>query len=168
METLYLTNAAGGINKEFSAGDLMIIEDQLNLSGTNPLIGPNLDQYGLRFPDAAAIYSAPLRALAAKTAMEIDLNIRKGVYAFTTGPSFETPAEIKMMRIMGADAVGMSTVPEALVANHARMQVFGLSLIANLASGMSPVELTHEEVMATMDKVALQANRFISLMISRL
>ena len=168
VKDLLLTNAAGGINLQFKPGHLMVIEDHINLAGSNPLIGENLEQYGVRFPDAANVYSRDLQVRAHALANSIDLKLQSGVYLFTPGPSFETPAEIRMMRTLGADAVGMSTVPEALVANHAGMRVFGLSLIANLASGMSQTTLTHEEVLATMSKVEKQANNFITLMVSNL
>ncbi|MDH3652278.1 MAG: purine-nucleoside phosphorylase [Saprospiraceae bacterium] len=168
VETLFLTNAAGAINTEFVPGNLMLIQDHINLVGNNPLIGLNLERYGLRFPDAASIYTPALQDLASEIADEMNLDLKKGVYVFTTGPSFETPAEIRMMRTIGADVVGMSTVPEAIVANHAGMQVFGLSLVSNYGSGMSPVVLTHEEVMETMSKVSIEANQFINMIISRL
>ena len=165
---LFLTNAAGGINEHFAPGDLMVITDHINLLSQNPLIGPNLDHYGVRFPDASKIYTPSLRQTAFEISRAMALPLQKGTYLYTSGPSFETPAEIRMMRTLGADVVGMSTVPEALVANHAGMQVFGLSLVANLAAGMSDTELTHQEVMATMDKVAVKANTFITAMIERM
>ncbi len=168
VQTLFLTNAAGGINVQFQPGQLMVIEDHINLTGNNPLIGPNLDHYGLRFPDAAKIYDPILQQIAQECAKEMDLNLQSGIYLFTSGPSFETPAEIRMMRTLGADVVGMSTVPEALVANHAGLRTFGLSLVANLASGLSSTTLTHEEVLSTMAKVSEKTNQFISLIVSRL
>ena len=168
VRTLFLTNAAGGINKHFTPGDLMVITDHINLVSQNPLIGPNLEHYGVRFPDASNIYTPSLRQAAFEISEAMNLPMQKGTYLYTSGPSFETPAEIRMMRTLGADVVGMSTVPEALVANHAGMQVFGLSLVANLAAGMSEAELTHQEVMATMNKVASKANAFITAMIERM
>ncbi len=146
--TLLLTNAAGGINTRFRPGDLMIIEDHINLMGDNPLKGPNLAQLGPRFPDLSEAYSREcVRELEAAAVAE-EIPVHHGVYAGVLGPTYETPAEVRMLRTMGADAVGMSTVPETIAANHLGVRVSGVSLITNLAAGLSPQKLTHEEVMA--------------------
>lgn len=149
IKTLILTNAAGGIAGGLSQGALMLISDHLNLMGVNPLRGPNDDRLGARFPDMTEVYSRQLqeRAVAEAAAMGIDL--RRGVYAALTGPSYETPAEIRMLRGLGADAVGMSTVPEAIVARHMGMQVLGISCITNMAAGVSDQLINHDEVMET-------------------
>lgn len=153
VKTLILTNAAGGVNTSFSPGDLMLISDHINYSLSNPLIGPNLDDFGPRFPDASDIYTARLRASVQKTAASAGLRLQEGVYMMFSGPSYETPAEIRMARILGADAVGMSTVPEALVAAHCGMQVLGISCITNMAAGVLPQKLDHAEVMETAARV---------------
>lgn len=146
IETLVLTNAAGGLNPAFSPGEIMLIEDHLNLHYASPLFGPNVDEWGPRFPDMTAVYDEDLRALAQEVARETNYLLRGGVYASCPGPQYETPAEIKMLRVLGADAVGMSTVPEAIVARHMGVRVLGFSLISNLAAGISPTPLNHEEV----------------------
>lgn len=153
VKTLILTNAAGGVNTSFSPGDLMLISDHINYSFSNPLIGPNLDDFGPRFPDASDIYTARLRASVQKAAASAGLRLQEGVYMMFSGPSYETPAEIRMARILGADAVGMSTVPEALVAAHCGMQVLGISCITNMAAGVLPQKLDHAEVMETAARV---------------
>lgn len=153
VKTLILTNAAGGVNTSFSPGDLMLISDHINYSFFNPLIGPNLDDFGPRFPDASDIYTARLRASVQKAAASAGLRLQEGVYMMFSGPSYETPAEIRMARILGADAVGMSTVPEALVAAHCGMQVLGISCITNMAAGVLPQKLDHAEVMETAARV---------------
>ncbi len=145
--TLILTNACGAINMNFKPGELMIIEDHLNLVSDNPLIGENIKEFGPRFPDASGIYTKSLRKIAKDSAKELKLNLKEGVYAWWTGPSYETPAEIKMIRILGADAVGMSTVPEALVASHMGMEVLGISCLTNMASGILDQKLSHQEVL---------------------
>jgi len=145
-EILFLTNAAGGVNTSFHAGDLMLIKDHISLFAPNPLIGPNLDRLGTRFPDMSHVYAPQLQELIRKTAAEQGIFLQEGVYAQLTGPSFESPAEIRMMRTLGCDAVGMSTVVEAIAANHCGMKVCGISCISNLAAGMNPVPLNHEEV----------------------
>ncbi|MCL2432970.1 MAG: purine-nucleoside phosphorylase [Clostridia bacterium] len=143
LKTLILTNAAGGINPAFTPGDIMIITDHLNLTGQNPLAGENEEQYGPRFPDMSGVYDPFL----INKAGEIDAGLKKGIYAGLLGPSFETPAEIRMLRIMGADAVGMSTVTEAIAARHMGLRVLGLSCITNLAAGVTENPLNHEEVL---------------------
>ncbi len=147
-ETLVVTNAAGSVNTKIGAGTLMVINDHINFSGLNPLVGPNDEAIGPRFPDMSAAYDAQLRKKLANAARLENVELASGVYLFTTGPSFETPAEIRMFERMGADAVGMSTVPEAIAANHAGMRVVGLSLITNLAAGIADQPITHEETLA--------------------
>ncbi|MCK5808011.1 purine-nucleoside phosphorylase [bacterium] len=146
VKTLIVTNAAGGVNPSFEAGELMVIEDHLNMMGTNPLIGVNFQELGTRFPDMSIPYSKRLIDMIRSVAMKSDISLRSGVYAGMTGPSFETPSEIKMLGILGASAVGMSTVPEVIVANHAGMEVGGVSFISNKGSGLSDNPLSHEEV----------------------
>lgn len=149
VKTLIITNAAGAVNKEFQPADLMLITDHINLMGTNPLIGPNDETLGTRFPDMSEIYKKDLIKLAQDCAKEIGIEIKKGVYAAFTGPCYETPAEIKMLNMLGADAVGMSTIPEAIVANYCSMKVLGLSCISNCAAGVQTKPLSHEEVIET-------------------
>jgi purine-nucleoside phosphorylase len=161
VKTLLLTNAAGGINTKFGQGALMVIDDHLNLLGSNPLIGPNDERFGLRFPDMSEVYSRRLRALADEAARAMGLPIEHGVYVAVTGPSYETPAEIRAFRVLGADAVGMSTVPEAIVARHMGMEVLGISCISNMAAGILPQPLTAEEVIETTGRVRAQ---FIGLL----
>jgi len=160
IKTLLLTNAAGGINVRFGQGALMVIDDHINLLGTNPLIGANDDRFGRRFPDMSAIYSPRLRAIADEAARAIGLPIEHGVYVAVTGPSYETPAEIRAFRTLGADAVGMSTVPEAIVARHMGIEVLGVSCISNMAAGILPQPLTEEEVIETTHRVR---DQFIAL-----
>ena len=146
VKQLVLTNACGGVNLSFTPGDLMLISDHINYSGANPLIGPNLDAFGPRFPDCSDIYTARLRKIIRKKAAEAGIGLQEGVYAMYSGPNYETPAEIRMFRILGADTVGMSTVPEALVAAHCGMEVVGISCITNMAAGVLPQKLSHAEV----------------------
>ena len=152
VETVIVTNAAGGINTSFQPGDLMIITDHLNLAGNNPLIGANLDAHGPRFVDLTETYSLRGQAILRQAAAKEGIHLQQGVYTWVTGPSYETPAEIRYMRTVGGDAVGMSTVPEAIVAKHCGMEVLGISCITNLASGMQS-SLNHEEVMEISAKV---------------
>ena len=161
IRTLLLTNAAGGINAGFGEGALMVIDDHINLLGTNPLIGPNDDRFGTRFPDMSNVYSPRLRAIADRASAESGVPVEHGVYIAVTGPSYETPAEIRAFRTLGADAVGMSTVPEAIVARHMGIEVLGISCISNMAAGMLPQPLTAEEVIATTSRVRGQ---FIALL----
>ena len=160
VEKLIVTNAAGGINTEFGCGDLMLITDHINLCGKNPLIGRNLDSFGLRFPDMSQAYSKELLEIAKKVAKKIDLPLKEGVYMYFSGPSFETPAEIRAARTLGADAAGMSTVPEVIVANHCGINVLGISCITDMAGGVLQQPLTHIEVMETTEKVK---EKFIEL-----
>jgi purine-nucleoside phosphorylase len=150
---IVLTNAAGGINTGFAQGALMIIDDHINLLGSNPLIGPNEDRFGPRFPDMSEVYSQRLRALADEAAAARGVPVSHGVYAAVHGPSYETPAEIRYLRTIGADAVGMSTVPEAIAARHMGLDVLGISCITNMAAGVLPGPLRHEEVMETARRV---------------
>ncbi len=154
VKTLIITNAAGAVNKKLKPVDLMIINDHINLMGTNPLIGENEDELGTRFPDMSEVYKKDLIKIAKDSAKELKISVKEGVYAATSGPSYETPAEIKMLQIIGADAVGMSTVPEAIVANYASMKVLGISCITNYASGVQKTTLSHQEVIETAGKVA--------------
>jgi purine-nucleoside phosphorylase len=153
VKVLILTNAAGGINTAFSAGALMVIDDHINFMGDNPLVGPNDDRFGLRFPDMTEVYSRRLRGLADAAAKEKGIAIAHGVYVALRGPSYETPAEIRSFRTLGADAVGMSTVPEAIAARHMGMEVLGISCITNMAAGILPQPLHHSEVMETARRV---------------
>jgi purine-nucleoside phosphorylase len=161
VKRFILTNAAGGINAAFAQGALMIIDDHINLMGSNPLIGPNDDRFGPRFPDMSEVYSARLRKMADEAARAKGVGVSHGIYLATHGPSYETPAEIRLFRSMGADAVGMSTVPEAIAARHLGMEVLGISCISNMAAGISPQPIVHEEVLATMQRVR---SSFISLL----
>jgi len=161
VKVLILTNAAGGVNAGFAAGTLMIIDDHINLLGSNPLIGPNDDRFGPRFPDMTDVYSPRLRALAEEAAGAVGMTLPHGVYAASHGPSYETPAEVRYLRIIGADAIGMSTVPEAIVARHMGIEVLGVSCITNAAAGVLPQPLNHEEVLETAARVR---GKFISLL----
>jgi purine-nucleoside phosphorylase len=153
IKTLILTNASGGINVTLSQGALMVISDHLNLMGVNPLRGPNDERFGPRFPDMSTVYSPGLQELVVEEAKAINVEVRRGIYAALSGPSYETPAEIHLLRTLGADAVGMSTVPEAIVARHMGLEVLGISCITNMAAGISDEPINHEEVMATGDRV---------------
>jgi len=144
--TVLLTNAAGGVNPAFSPGDLVLISDHLNLTGANPLMGTNDDRLGTRFPDLTDLYSTDLRALARGVGDEVGVDLQEGVYAWFSGPTYETPAEIQMVSRMGGDLVGMSTVPEAIAVRHMGAKVMGISLCTNLAAGISPTPLSHDEV----------------------
>jgi len=149
IKTLVLTNAAGGINVQLTQGALMMISDHVNLMGVNPLVGPNDERFGPRFPDMSAVYSPELQELVVEEAKAINVAVRRGIYGALSGPSYETPAEIHLLRNLGADAVGMSTVPEAIVARHMGIEVLGISCITNMAAGISDEPINHEEVMAT-------------------
>lgn len=153
IKSLILTNAAGGINVDFEPGMLMLICDHLNLLGTNPLIGRNDERFGQRFPDMSYVYDRDYQELAMQEANSLGIKMRRGVYAALTGPSYETPAEIRLFRIFGADAVGMSTVPEAIVARQMGIKVLGISCITNLAAGVTDEPINHEEVMETGERV---------------
>ncbi|MBR6570447.1 MAG: purine-nucleoside phosphorylase [Clostridia bacterium] len=153
VKTLIVTNAAGGVNTSYEPGDLMLITDFINLTGKNPLTGPNLDEFGPRFPDMSRAYDRDLQKLAVETAAKLGIKLQQGVYCWLNGPTFETPAEIRMTRILGADAVGMSTVPETIVARHSGINVLGFSCITNMAAGILDQPLNHEEVMETGNRV---------------
>jgi purine-nucleoside phosphorylase len=161
VETLILTNAAGGINTGFTQGALMVIDDHINLTGTNPLAGANDERLGPRFPDMSEVYSLRLRKIADESGRAGGIPLQHGVYAALEGPSYETPAEIRYLRTIGADAVGMSTVPEALAARHMGLEVLAISCITNMAAGVLPQPLRHDEVMATARRVRGQ---FIGLL----
>ena len=153
IKTLILTNASGGINVQLSQGALMVISDHLNLMGDNPLRGPNDERFGPRFPDMSAVYAPELQEIVIEEARAIGTEVRRGIYGALSGPSYETPSEIHLLRNLGADAVGMSTVPEAIVARHMGLEVLGISCITNMAAGISDEPISHEEVMATGDRV---------------
>lgn len=165
VETLLLTNAAGGVNLDFRPGDLMLISDHINLSGANPLIGPNLEGFGPRFPDMSGVYTRELREKLKPLAAQAGLALREGVYMMYSGPNYETPAEIRAFRALGADAVGMSTVPEALVARHCGMRVMGVSCITNMAAGVLPQALCHQEVVEAAARAKGDFTRLLELMI---
>lgn len=150
--SVIVTNACGGVNESFVPGDLMLINDQINYMGANPLIGENLEEFGPRFPDMSDAYTAQYRQVAHEVGEKLHLNLKEGVYMGFSGPTYETPAEIRMARTMGADAVGMSTVPEVIVAAHSGLKVLGVSCITNLAAGMQ-ANLNHEEVVETTQRV---------------
>ena len=166
VKTVVLTNACGGVNLSFHPGDLMLISDHINFSGANPLIGPNLDAFGPRFPDMSDLYTASLRAAIKEKAAQAGIGLREGVYAMYSGPNYETPAEIRMFRTLGADTVGMSTVPEALVAGHCGMQVVGISCVTNMAAGVLPVKLSHAEVTETANRVGKTFRGLIDLILT--
>ncbi|WP_299088201.1 purine-nucleoside phosphorylase [uncultured Metabacillus sp.] len=168
VETLIVTNAAGGINEAFEAGDLMLITDHINNMGTNPLIGPNDANIGVRFPDMSESYSKKLRELAKRTAKELNIKLQEGVYVANTGPSYETPAEVRALRIIGGDAVGMSTVPEVIIARHAGLNVLGISCISNMAAGILDQPLSHDEVMETTEKVRSNFLKLVKSIIEKI
>ncbi|NWL87368.1 MULTISPECIES: purine-nucleoside phosphorylase [unclassified Paenibacillus] len=168
VKTLLVTNAAGGVNTSFTPGDLMLISDHLNMTGKNPLIGANDDELGPRFPDMSQAYSRRLRELARSAADKLGFSLQEGVYAGLLGPSYETPAEIRMLRTLGADAVGMSTVSEVIVASHAGLEVLGISCISNMAAGILDQPLSHAEVMETTDRVREQFLRLVQTIIPQL
>jgi len=164
---LLLTNAAGGINESFKAGDMMVITDHINLPHLNPLTGPNLDEFGPRFCDMTFTYSKKFNDILLDGATRIGIDIRQGVYCLWSGPSYETPAEIRMIRVIGADAVGMSTVPEAIAANHAGIETAGISCITNMAAGMSGKRLSHEEVLEAGAHTSVVAKKLIDYFVSK-
>lgn len=164
---LFLTNAAGGIGDGFAAGDLMLITDHISSFAPNPLIGPNIDELGARFPDMSSVYKKDLQDVIRSVAKENGIKLQEGVYCQATGPSFESPAEIRMFKILGASAVGMSTVNEAIAANHMGMRVCGVSCISNLAAGIGESELSHEEVQEAADKAAPLFTKLVSESIKR-
>ena len=163
IKTLILTNAAGAVNEEYRAADLMLITDHINHMGSNPLIGPNDEKIGERFPDMTEVYKKSLIKIAEKCAKDLGIDIKKGVYWANSGPSYETPAEIKMIRTLGGDAVGMSTVPEAIVGNYCGLNILGISCITNAASSETSGKLSHEEVIEAANKAKI---KFKSLILS--
>lgn len=168
VQTLVVTNAAGGINTGYNVGDFMLITDHINLMGSNPMIGKNDDNFGLRFFDMGTAYTPALRELALRCAGELDLHLHQGVYIGVTGPSYETPAEIRAFRAWGADAVGMSTVPEVIAARHCGMDVLGLSLITNMAAGVLDEVLGHDEVMEIGQLKAKDMQRLVGEIIANI
>lgn len=162
VKTIILTNAAGGVNESFQAGNLMMITDHITTAVTSPLIGANLDELGPRFPDMSEVYNKKLRKLILQAAENVKVPIQQGVYMQLSGPNYETPAEIRMCRLLGADAVGMSTACEAMAANHMGMKVCGISCITNLAAGMSEKALDHTEVQETADRVAREFKNLVT------
>lgn len=165
-KVLFLTNAAGGINRSFNAGDLMLITDHISMSVPSPLIGENIEELGVRFPDMSEVYSRRLRKIVENAAVTAGVPLRKGVYIQTTGPQYETPSEIRAYERLGADAVGMSTAIEAIAARHAGMEICGISCISNLAAGISVNPLTHKEVQETADRVAPLFKKLVTQAIS--
>lgn len=168
VETLILTNAAGAVNESYVPSDLMLIKDHINCMGSNPLIGPNDDTLGERFPDMSEIYKKDLREIAKKCAKELSIDIKEGVYLANSGPCYETPAEIHMARLIGADAVGMSTVPEGIMANYCGMKVLGISCISNAASSQNGDKLSHAEVIDTTNKAKVKFKSLILKIIENL
>ena len=168
VKTLVVTNAAGGVNLGYHPGELMVIGDMFSMTAQNPLIGPNLDAFGPRFPDMSCAFDKELRALAHECANEQGFALREGVYAQRTGPTYETPAEIRMLRTLGADAVGMSTVPEVIVARHGGMRVLGISCITNMAAGILDQPLNHAEVTETANRVKGQFRNLLDRIIEKM
>ena len=164
---LFLTNASGGINPSFTAGDFMMLTDHVSIWAPNPLIGPNIDELGTRFPDMTHVYDADLRKIIEETAAKEGIGLKQGVYAQLTGPSFESPAEIKLLHKLGGDAVGMSTVVEAIAANHMGMKICGMSCVCNLAAGMTDNPLTHEEVQAAANEAAPKFKKLLTESVKR-
>lgn len=167
-KVLFLTNAAGGVQLGMRAGNLMIIKDHISSFIPSPLIGANIDELGARFPDMSEVYDKDLRHIIRKAAAELDIDMKEGVYLQFTGPAYETPTEVAMARNLGADAVGMSTACEAIAANHMGMKILGISCITNLASGISPVKLSHEEVKETADAVAVKFETLVTNIIEKI
>lgn len=163
VKTLIITNAAGAINKSLKPADLMIITDHINLMGTNPLLGKNDESLGTRFPDMSEVYKKDLIRIAEKSAKKAGIKVKKGIYAGLSGPSYETPAEVKMLKTLGADVAGMSTVPEAIVANYCGINILGISCISNYASGVQKKPLSHDEVIKVTD---IAQNKFRTFILS--
>lgn len=168
VRSIVFTNAAGGINLDLDRGGLVLISDHINLQGANPLIGPNDDGVGPRFPDMSEAYSRAYRETAKQVAAEQGIAVSEGVYAAMTGPSYETPAEIRFLRTIGADVVGMSTVPEVIVANHMGLKVLGISCVTNMAAGILPQKINHEEVLETGAMVRDTLVRYLKALLPRL
>lgn len=168
VKKLVVTNAAGGVNTSYKPGDLMLIRDHINYTNNNPLIGPNIEEFGPRFPDMSEAYSRELQEIVKACASQNGITMREGTYIFLTGPSYETPAEIKAFRILGADAVGMSTVPEVVAANHCGIKPVGISCITNMAAGILDQPLNHKEVMETADRVKESFTKLIKSVIENI
>jgi purine-nucleoside phosphorylase len=168
VRSIVFTNAAGGINLAFQRGGLVLISDHINLQGVNPLVGPNDESAGPRFPDMSEAYPAKYREIARQAAKELDISLGEGVYAGLVGPSYETPAEIRYLRAIGADLVGMSTVPEVIVANHMGMKVLAISCVTNMAAGILPQKISHEEVLETGAMVRGTLIEFLKRVLPRL
>ncbi|HEX7829551.1 MAG TPA: purine-nucleoside phosphorylase [Thermoanaerobaculia bacterium] len=168
IKKLIVTNAAGGVNTSYVAGDLMLISDHINFMGLNPLRGPNVEELGVRFPDMSEAYPEALRNMAKDVAAEIGLKLKEGVYLALSGPTYETPAEIRAFRVLGADAVGMSTVPEVIAMSHMGIPVLGISCITNMAAGVLNQKLTHQEVMDTTQRVQAEFTKLILGCIAKL
>lgn len=165
-EILFLTNASGGVNQTFQAGDFMLITDHISCFAPNPLIGANIEELGTRFPDMSEVYNKQLADIIRNSAKEAGVSLKEGIYAQLTGPSFESPAEIRMLRTLGVDAVGMSTVVEAIAANHVGMKICGISCVCNLAAGMTETPLSHKEVQEAADKAAPLFKKLMTASIS--
>jgi purine-nucleoside phosphorylase len=168
IKNMIVTNAAGGVNTSFTPGDLMLISDHINLMGGNPLLGPNIDELGPRFPDMSEAYPENLRAMAKEVGRDLGLALKEGVYLALSGPAYETPAEIRMLRVLGADGVGMSTVPEVIAMSHMGIPVLGISCITNMAAGVIKQKLTHQEVMDTTARVQTQFTSLVLGVLKRL
>jgi purine-nucleoside phosphorylase len=168
IRSLVVTNAAGGINTSYKPGDLMLISDHINLMGVNPLRGPNVEDLGVRFPDMSEAYPETLRDMAREVVKPIGIKLQEGVYLALSGPTYETPAEIRAFRTLGADAVGMSTVPEVLAMSHMNIPVLGISCITNMAAGILKQKLTHQEVMDTTARVQKEFTRLVLGVMQRL
>ena len=168
IRKLVVTNAAGGINTSYKPGDLMLISDHINFMGVNPLRGPNVDDLGLRFPDMSDAYAESLRAMAKEVAASLNLEVKEGVYLGLSGPTYETPAEIRAFRVLGADAVGMSTVPEIIAASHMQIPALGISCITNMAAGILKQKLHHQEVMDTSARVQKEFTALVLGVLERL
>ncbi|WP_294612120.1 purine-nucleoside phosphorylase [uncultured Gilliamella sp.] len=167
VEKLIITNACGAVNTGFQPGDLMLITDHINLTANNPLMGPNNNELGVRFLDVSEVYNKQLRATVVEVAKELNITLRQGVYAWWTGPTYETPAEIRMIRVLGADAVGMSTVPEAIIARHSGIKTIGISCLTNMACGILDQPLGHEEVIETAERVKATFLKLVTQTIAR-
>lgn len=167
INNIIITNAAGGMNPEFKAGDLMLISDHINLIGTNPLIGKNYEELGPRFPDMSEAYNKKLLTLAENCAKELDIKVQKGVYIALSGPTYETPGELRMLRLLGGDAVGMSTIPEVIVANHMGMKVLGISCITDMALADNLEPLEHSKVVETANKAMIKFVALVKKIVER-
>jgi purine-nucleoside phosphorylase len=168
IETVVVTNAAGGINRTCTPGDLMLITDHINNAGANPLMGPNDSQLGVRFPDMSTAYTPSLQKLVHDVASDLGIELKDGVYVWESGPNYETPAEIRMLEKFGGDAIGMSTVPEVIVARHAELNVIGISCISNMAAGILDEPLSHQDVIETTEKAKEDFLKLVKGIVKRL